>query len=82
MTKQVEIGRTAYEWLSSHRFVSEETIIGIVINAPRPERKYLDNSRFKITFTKRKNSKFVNITMWIHERSTTYFVYKMHSQRI
>jgi len=82
MTKRVEIGPTAYEWLSSHRFVSEETIISIVINAPLSERNYLKDGSFQITFRRRKNSRFVNVTLWIDERSTTFFVFKMHSQRI
>lgn len=80
--KRVEIGATAYEWLSSHRFVSEETIISVVINAPLTERKYSDNDHFQVTFRRRKNSKFVNITLWIVEKSTTFLVYKMHSRRI
>jgi hypothetical protein len=82
MIKAVEIGPTAYRWLLRHRFASEEVIIGVVLHCPANERKYLDDSNFLIVFKRRKNSKFVKITLWVQERQTTFYVGKMHSERV
>jgi len=30
----------------------------------------------------RKTKKFVKVIIWVHETSTKYFVYKLHSTRI
>jgi hypothetical protein len=82
MTKRVEIGPTAYRWLLRHHFVSEEAVIGIVLHCPINERKYLDDDKFQVTFKRRKDSKFVNVTLWVQERQTTFYVGKIHSERI
>lgn len=81
MTKAVLISPTAYRWLQRHRFVSEEVIIGIVLHCPISERKYSDDNRFQIVFKRRKNSKFVNITLWVEEKENTFFVGKIHSEK-
>ena len=81
MTKAVLISPTAYRWLQRHRFVSEEVIIGIVLHCPTSERKYSDDNRFQIVFKRRKNSKFVNITLWMEEKENAFFVGKIHSKR-
>ncbi len=81
MTKAVLMSPTAYRWLQRHPFVSEEAIIGIILNCPTRERKYFDDERFQITFKRRKNGKFVNITLWIHERQDSFYIGKMHSEK-
>jgi len=82
MSKGVELGPAAYRWLQRHRFVTEEALIGIVLHTPASERKYADENRFQISFLRKKNRKFVRVTLWIEERQTTFFVGKAHSERI
>jgi hypothetical protein len=82
MMKTVEMGPTAYGWLLRHRFMSEEVIIGVVLHSPVTERKYLEDDKFQITFKRKKNGKFVNVILWVQERQTTFYVSKIHSQRI
>ncbi|MGD0203295.1 MAG: hypothetical protein ABSC20_05245 [Candidatus Bathyarchaeia archaeon] len=81
MTKAVLISPAAYRWLQRHRFASEEVIIGIILNCPTSERKYTDDNRFQITFKRRKNGKFTNITLWVHERQDSFYVGKIHSEK-
>ena len=81
MTKPVLISPASYRWLQRHRFISEEVIIGITLNCPTSERKYSDNNRFQIIFKRRKNGKFVNITLWVEERKDSFYVGKMHSEK-
>lgn len=81
MTKPVLISPTAYRWLQRHRFLSEEVIIGIVLNCPTSERKYSDDNRFQIIFKRRKNGKFVKITLWVHENKDSLYVGKLHSEK-
>jgi hypothetical protein len=81
MTKRVELGPAAYRWLQRHRFVSEEALISVVLHTPESERKYTDENRFQLSFLKKKNRKFVRITLWIEERQTTLFIGKAHSER-
>ena len=82
MSKRVELGPAAYRWLQRHRFVSEEVLIGIVLYTPKSERKYTDENKFQLSFTRKKNGKFVKITLWIEEKQTTFFIGKAHSERI
>lgn len=82
MSKRVELGPAAYRWLQRHRFISEETLIGIVLQTPTSERKYLTNNSFQISFFKKKNKKFVKITLWVEERQTTFFIGKAHSEKV
>jgi len=81
MTKAVLISPAAYRWLQRHRFVSEEVIIGIILNCPTSDRKYTDDNSFQITFKRRKNGKLVNITLWVHERQDSFYVGKIHSEK-
>lgn len=82
MSKRVELGPAAYRWLQRHRFISEETLIGIVLQTPTSERKYLTNNSFQISFFKKKNKKFVKITLWVEERQTTFFIGKAHLEKV
>ncbi len=82
MTKTVEMSPTAYRWLLRHPFVSEEVIIGMVLHCPVNERKNSKDDKFQVTFKRRRNSKFVNVTLWVQERQTTFFVGKIHSERV
>jgi len=82
MRKTVELGPTAYRWILGHPFMSEDVVIGVVIEFPTSKREYIDEDHFKITFRRKKNKKSVNVTIWIQETTSTYFVYKMHSSRI
>lgn len=52
------------------------------MNCPSGERIQLCDDRFQIEFRRRKNGKFVKITLWIHERSSTFYVYKIHSIKV
>lgn len=81
MTKPVLIGPAAYRWLQRHRFVSEEVIIGVVLHCPLSERKYTDDDRFQVVFKRRKNGKFVKVTLWAQERQDSFFVGKIHSEK-
>jgi hypothetical protein len=82
MAKRVEMGPTAYRWLLGHRFVSEEAIIGVVIHCPPGERDYICANNFTITFKRRKNNRCVKITLWVEERTITFYVGKIHSEKI
>jgi hypothetical protein len=53
--------------LQRHRFISEETLIGVVLQTPASERKYLTNNSFQISFYKKKNKKFVKVTLWTED---------------
>jgi len=81
MSKRIELGPAAYRWLQRHRFVTEEALIGIVLHTPTDGRKYLGENRFQISFLRKKNKKFVKITLWIEERQTTFFIGKVHSEK-
>lgn len=82
MNNTIELSQTAYQWLLRHPFMSEEKIIGIVQQTPESERKYIDDTHFEISFKTRSNSHILEIIIWTHERLTTYFVYKIHSQKV
>jgi len=82
MRKIVELGPTAYRWLLRHPFMTEDAIIGAVQDFPIHERKYTDKENFELSFNRKKNKKYVKITIWVHETSAKYTVYKMHSSRI
>ncbi len=81
MTKPVLISPTAYRWLQRHRFTSEEAIIGIVLHCPISERKCLDGNSFQIVFKRRKDGKFVKITLWINENKDSFYIGKLHSEK-
>ena len=81
MRKAVELGPTAYLWLTRHRFVSGPVIVSVVQNSPTASRKYVDDDHFTISFRRKKNRRLVEITVWVEERTLTYFVYKIHSKR-
>jgi hypothetical protein len=78
MYKVVNLSAAAYNWLSRHRFVSEDAIISIVLCTPQSERKYSDKEHFNVTARRKKNKHFISITLWVHERETSYFVWKLH----
>ena len=61
--------------------MSEEVIIGVVLNTPKSLREYTEADHFKIQFFRNHNRHTLEITLWTHERQTTFFVYKAHSQR-
>jgi len=82
MSKRVELGPAAYRWLQRHRFISEETLIGIVLQTPASKRKYLDDNSFQISFYRKKNKKIRKITLWIEERQTTFFIGKAHAEKV
>jgi hypothetical protein len=82
MQKRVELSLTAYKWMLRHRFISEETLIGIVLHCPLEERKYTGKNKFQISFKRRKNRKFVEITLWVEERQETFCIQKIHSTRV
>jgi hypothetical protein len=81
MGKRVELGSAAYRWLQRHRYVTEEALIGVVLHTPASERKYTDENRFQISFLRKKNRKFVRVTLWIEERQAIFFIGKAHSER-
>jgi hypothetical protein len=81
MTKPVLISPASYRGLQRHRFISEEVIISIILNCPTSERKYSDDNRFQIVFKRRKNGKFVKITLWVEERKDSFYVGKLHSEK-
>ena len=82
MMKRVELGPVAYRWLIRHRFISETVIISIVQSTPKSSREYLNENHFVINFRRKKDGGYVKITMWVKETTSTYFVYKLHSQRL
>jgi hypothetical protein len=82
MTKPVLISPASYRWLQRHRFISEEVIIGIILHCPTSERKYSDDNRFQIVFKRRKNGKFAKITLWVEERKDSFYVGKLHSEKV
>lgn len=82
MTKGVRLGPTAYGWVQRHFFLSEDVIISIVTQTPKNLRKYIDDSHFQIEFKRTKNGKVINVTIWVHDRETEFYVGKLHSQRI
>jgi hypothetical protein len=82
MTKPVLISPASYRWLQRHRFISEEVLIGIILHCPEDERKYSDDSRFQIVFKRRKNGKFVKISLWVEERRDSFYVGKLHSEKV
>jgi hypothetical protein len=81
MKKPVLMSLTAYQWLQRHRFISEEVIIGIVLYTPRVECRYIDDQHYQLVFKRRKNGKFVEITIWVHERQDSLYVGKLHSAK-
>ncbi len=82
MTKPVLKSPESYRWLQRHRFISEEALIGIILHCPASERKYSDDNRFQIVFKRRKNGKFVKITLWVEERKDSFYVGKLHSEKV
>jgi len=82
MRKTVELGPSAYRWILRHPFMSEDVVVGVVLEFPTSKREYINKDNFKIIFRRKKNKKSVNVTIWIQENPSTYFVYKMHSSRI
>jgi len=81
MRKTVELGSTAYQWMTRHRFISETVIISVIQDYPTSSREYIDKNHFTISFKRKKNKKFVKVTIWVEEKPSTYFVYKIHSER-
>lgn len=82
MRKTIELGPSAYKWLLRHRFMSEDVIISVIQDFPLTVRGYINADHFKLSFNRKKNKKFVKVIIWVHETSTKYFVYKLHSTRI
>lgn len=82
MIKTVELSFTAYKWMLRHRFISEETLIGVVLHCPLEERRYIGENRFQIKFKRRKNKKLVEITLWVEERPNIFFIQKIHSTKV
>jgi hypothetical protein len=82
MTKRVELSAASYRWMLRHSFLSEETIIGIVMNCSLDQRMVLDVDEFQIPFIRKKNGKFVRIFLWVEERKSTFYVYKIHSTKV
>jgi hypothetical protein len=84
MRKNVEMGPTAYRWFrpSKRIFISEAVIISVVLYTPESEREYIDESHFKIRFRRKKDSEYVEIIIWVEEKLSTYFIYKIHSCRL
>jgi hypothetical protein len=62
--------------------MTEDGIQSAIKDFPETEREYIGDDDFKLSFNKKKNSRFVRITLWVRESSTRYFVYKIHSSRI
>jgi len=81
MRKPVELGPTAYRWLLRHPFMSEDVIISVIQGFPVEARKYTDKDHFEISFRRKKNKKHVKVTIWVHETTFKYKVYKAHSSR-
>jgi hypothetical protein len=79
--KQVELSPTVFRWIQRHSFISAELIIGVVLNSPKSERKYTDETHFEIQFHTNNKRHTLKITLWTHERETIYFVYKAHSEK-
>jgi hypothetical protein len=79
MAKTVELSSTAYRWMLRHRFISEETLIGIVLNCPFEERRYFNENKFQIKFKRKKNKKLVEITLWVEELQHTFYIRRIHS---
>lgn len=82
MTKTVELSYSAYRWLLRHDFMTEDDILSVIKDFPIAVREYIDMDHFKLSFNKKKNRKFVRVTIWVQETSTRYLVYKIHSIRI
>ena len=81
MGKSVELNATVFRWLQRHSFMSEEVIIGVILNTPKSERRYLDAEHFEIEFFRNNRRHTLKITLWTHERIEKYLVYKAHSQK-
>ena len=78
MCKSVELSGTVYEWLKRHDFMSEEVIIGVILNAPESERRYTSDDHFEIDFYRNNKRHTLKIMLWVHERDIKYMVYKAH----
>jgi len=78
--KQVRLTPEAYEWLVRHPYVSVETIISWVLFQPR-KRKYIDKDHFELSFNVKKDKKLDGIIVGVHETSSEFIVYKLHSTR-
>jgi hypothetical protein len=81
MYKSVELSATVFRWIQRHSFISEEVIIGIVLNTPKSARKYIDENHFEIEFFRNNKRHTLKIALWVYERATTFFVYKAHSKK-
>ncbi len=79
---KVRLSREAFDQLADHPYVTEDTIIGIVKDSPLEERKYTDPDHFHITFPRKKNKKWVEVTILVHVRPQEFVVYGIHSRRL
>ena len=82
MSKTIELSPSAYSWLLRHPFMREDVIISVIQDFPITVREYINGDHFKLSFNRKKNKKFVKVTIWVHETPTRCFVYKLHSTRI
>jgi len=57
-----------------------ETIISWVLFQPR-KRKYIDKDHFELSFNVKKDKKLDGIIVGVHETSSEFIVYKLHSTR-
>jgi hypothetical protein len=79
--KRVRLSEEAFYQLASHPYLTEDTIIGVVEDLPKKMRIYTDSTHFHITFHRKKNKKWVSVTIWVHEREYEDIVYGIHSTR-
>jgi len=75
----VRLTEEAFNQLIDHPYLTEDTIIGIVKDSTFETREYADTNHFRVVFHRKKNKKWVTITIWVHEKPQEYVVYGIHS---
>jgi len=80
--KEVRFTEEAFNQIAGHPYLTEDLIIGIVKDSILEDRKYEDSDHFHITFPRKKNKKWINVTVIVHEKPHEFLVYGIHSGRV
>jgi len=76
---RVRLTEEAFNQLADHPYLTEDAIIGIVKDSTLETREYVDANHFRVAFHRKKNKKWVTVTIWVHEKPQEYLVYGIHS---
>jgi len=79
---RVRLSEEAFNQLADHPYLTEDLIIGIVEDSSSEEREYEDPDHFSLTFPRKKNKKWVSVTIKVHEKAQEFLVYGIHSRRL